>query len=263
MRNYPEFVLTESQAACLIALRRGKDTKPNVAIEARVDLPKAASRLDALRQFGLAEQDQSKRWHATRLGKSCFFETVPDERQRHEPAGPLGRRLLGLLVRSMRGTEVIEKLGISSQLFRQMAIKLHAQGRLRFGDPEHPSWIVMRANDFTSLLSRTEERVLSAFRPGQAASFTKLKSATRMPEDTLVQALETLIEEEFIEDAGGVQENPEYRLTAAGASHLQRVETAPRSSRRTTHTARQLPTAAKNPSAIKGQAASPPSVLEL
>jgi hypothetical protein len=123
MQNYSEFVLTESQAACLMALRRGKDTKPNVAIEAMVDLPKAASRLEALRRYGLAEQDSTKRWRVTRLGKTCFFETVPDERQRHEPAGPLGRRLLGLLNRPMRGAEVMEKLGISTQLFRQTAIK--------------------------------------------------------------------------------------------------------------------------------------------
>jgi hypothetical protein len=90
----------------------------------------------------------------------------------------------------------------------------------------------MRANDFTSLLSRTEERVLSVFRPGRATSFTKLKSSTRMPEDALVQALEILIEEEIVEAVGGMPENPEYRLTAAGASHPQRIETVARSSRR-------------------------------
>ena len=137
MRNYPEFVLTESLAACLMALRRGKDTKPNVAIEARLDLPKAARRLEALRQFGLAEQDQAKRWRVTKLGKTCFFDTVPDQRERHDPAGPLGRRLLGLLNRPTRGTEVMEKLGISIQLFRQMTIKLHAQGRLLPRDNQH------------------------------------------------------------------------------------------------------------------------------
>jgi predicted transcriptional regulator len=230
MRNYPEFILTESQAACLIALRQGKDTKPNVAIEARLDLPKAARRLEALRQFGLAGQDQTKRWRVTSLGKTCFFETVPDQRGRNEPAGPLGRRLLGLLDRPMRGAVVMEKLGISPQLFRQMTIKLHAQGRLRFGDPEYPSWIVMRANDFTPLLSRGEERVLWAIPPGRAVSFSKLKSLTRMPEDKMAQALESLIEEGFAEAAGGLREQPAYCLTEAGAGHPQRIQTARRRS---------------------------------
>ncbi len=228
MRNYPEFVLTESQAACLMALRQGKNSKPNVAIEARIDLPKAAHRLEALRQFGLAEQDQAKRWRVTTLGKTCYFETVPDRPGRREPAGPLGRRLLGLLDRPMRGAEVMEKLGISTQLFRQMVIKLHAQGRLRFGDPEHPSWIVMRANDFSSLLSRDEERVLSAIPPGCAVSFTKLMRLTRMPEETMGKALESLMEEEFAEAVGDLQGEPSYHLTAAGANHPQRVEAAPR-----------------------------------
>ena len=247
-----------------MALRRGKDTKPNVAIEARVDLPKAASRLEALRRYGLAEQDSTKHWRVTRLGKTCCFETVPDERQRHEPTGPLGRRILGLLNRPMRGAEVMEKLRISTQLFRQTAIKLHAQGRLRFGDPKHPSWIVMRANDFTSLLSRTEERVLSAFHPGQVTSFTKLKSSTRrMPEDALVQALEILIEEEIVEAVGGMPENPEYRLAAADASHPQRIETVARSSRRASPATRPPLAAEKTPPAMSGQAVSPPRVLEL
>lgn len=223
MRNYPEFVLTESQAACLIALRRGKDTKPSVAIEARLDLPKAAHRLEALRQFGLSEQDRAKRWRVTGLGKTCFFETVPDLRGRHDPVGPLARRLLDLLDRPMRGALVMKTLGISCQLFRQMTIKLHAQGRLRFGDPEHPSWIVMRANDSTSLLSRDEERVLSAIPLGQVASFTKLKRLTRRHEDVMAQALGSLIEEEFVEAVDGPQGKPAYRLTVAGASHPQRV----------------------------------------
>ena len=218
-----------------MALRRGKDTKPTVAIEARLDLPKAARRLDALRRFGMAEQDQTKRWRVTKLGKTCFFETVPDLPGRHDPVGPLARRLLDLLDRPTRGAVVMEKLGISCQLFRQMAIKLHAQGRLRFGDPENPSWIVMRANDFTPLLSRGEERVLSAVPPGQATSFADIKRLARMPADATAQLLESLIEEEFVEAVDGAREKRVFRLTAAGASHPQRaprdkrVQTGPRS----------------------------------
>ena len=121
----------------------------------------------------------------------------------------------------------------------------------------------MRANDFTSLLSRDEERVLSAVPSGQAASFTRLKRLTRMPEDTMAQALESLIEEEFVEAIDGVQEEPAYRLTAAGANHPQRAQTAPRSLRRASPATRPLLAAAKNLSGMSGQAASPPDVLEL
>jgi predicted transcriptional regulator len=44
----------------------------------------------------------------------------------------------------------------------------------------------------------------------------------------MAQALESLIEEEFAEAVDGLQGKPAYRLTAAGASHPQRVQNAPR-----------------------------------
>jgi hypothetical protein len=43
--------------------------------------------------------------------------------------------------------------------------KLHADGRVNFGDPERPFWIVMRGDDKTPLLSCDEGRVLSTISP--------------------------------------------------------------------------------------------------
>jgi len=40
--------LTKSQAACLIALRRHKDSKPEIAIQAKLDLTKTATELRVL-----------------------------------------------------------------------------------------------------------------------------------------------------------------------------------------------------------------------
>ena len=54
-------VLTKSQAACLIALRRRKDSKTEIAIQAKLDLTKTATELRALARIGLARQNQSKR----------------------------------------------------------------------------------------------------------------------------------------------------------------------------------------------------------
>src|SRR5450631_4605389 len=65
-------VLTKSQAACLIALRRRKDSKPEIAIQAKLDLTKTATELGALARIGLARQNQSKRWHTTTSGKACL-----------------------------------------------------------------------------------------------------------------------------------------------------------------------------------------------
>ena len=62
----------------------------------------------------------------------------------------------------MKGNEIVEKLGVTHQRVRQLLIKLHAQGRVAFGDPENPFWLVTRTSDKTPLLSYEEERVLSA-----------------------------------------------------------------------------------------------------
>jgi hypothetical protein len=61
--------LTESQAACLIALRNGKVSKPEIAIQAKLDLIKTATALGALARLRLAKQNQAKRWHTTTRGK--------------------------------------------------------------------------------------------------------------------------------------------------------------------------------------------------
>src|SRR3954447_7621570 len=45
-------ILTESQAACLVALRLRKESKTEIAIRAKLDLKKAAMALDALQELG-------------------------------------------------------------------------------------------------------------------------------------------------------------------------------------------------------------------
>src|SRR6266849_1207406 len=137
--------LTEPQAACLIALRHGRDAQSKIAIEAKLGLRKATAALRALAELGLAERDQAKGWHATPRGKTCSFNTVPDRPPRRGLLpGPGGRRLLALLDRPMRGRQIVEKLGITHQGVRQLLSKLHAYGHVRFADPGNPFWMVMR-----------------------------------------------------------------------------------------------------------------------
>ena len=216
-------VLTKSQAACLIALRRRKDSKPEIAIQAKLDLTKTATELGALARIGLARQNQSKRWHTTTSGKACRFKIVPDRLRRNSGLpGPGALRLLQLLDRPMRGSEIAEELGLSHQRVRQLVIKLHAQGRVSFGDPDKPFWIVMRAGDKTPLLSRDEEHVLSAIPREYATDATKIRLAARMPEHTVQQILERLVASRFVQTFEGLKGNRVYRITAAGLRHPQR-----------------------------------------
>src|SRR4030088_944879 len=102
-------------------------------------------------------------------------------------------------------------------------IKLHTQGRVSFGDPDKPFWIVMRAGDKTRFLSHDEERVLSAIPREYATDATKIRLAARMSENKVQQTLESLIVSRFVEAFEGLRGNQVYRITAAGLKHPQRA----------------------------------------
>jgi predicted transcriptional regulator len=222
-------VLTKSQAASLIALRNCKSSKPEIAIHAKLDLVKTATALGTLARLGLAKQDQAKRWHTTTRGKTCRFKTVPDRLRRNSGMpGSGGRRLLKLLDRPMRRNEIVEQLGISHQRVRQLVIKLYAQGRVTFGDPENPFWIIRRADDRTPFLSRDEEHVLSAIPREYVTNVTKIRLAARMPENKVQKIIEGLIASRFVEEFEGLQSDRVYRLTEAGKNHPQRDQSARR-----------------------------------
>jgi predicted transcriptional regulator len=122
----------------------------------------------------------------------------------------------------MKGNEIVEKLGVTHQRVRQLLIKLHAQGRVAFGDLENPFWIVMRASDKTPLLSPDEEHVLSAIPGYYATNVTKIRIVARMSEDDVQPMLNRLIIRRLVEAFEGLQGNREYRITATGLKHPQR-----------------------------------------
>jgi predicted transcriptional regulator len=222
-------VLTKSQAASLIALRNCKSSKPEIAIHAKLDLVKTATALGTMARLGLAKQGQAKRWHTTARGKTCRFKTVPDRLRRNSGMpGSGGRRLLKLLDRPMRGNEIVEQLGISHQRVRQLVIKLYAQCRVTFGDPENPFWIIRRADDRTPFLSRDEEHVLSTIPREYVTNVTKIRLAARMPENKVQKIIEGLIASRFVEEFEGLQSDRVYRLTEAGKNHPQRDQSAHR-----------------------------------
>jgi Mn-dependent DtxR family transcriptional regulator len=216
-------VLTKSHAACLTALRKGKVTKAEIAILAKLDLAKTAAALGALEQLGLVKQNRQKHWHVTRRGKVCRFKVIPDRLRRNSGVlGSSGQRLLNLLDRPMRGNQIAEKLGVSRQRVRQLIIKLHAQGYVTFGDEEKPFWIIRRTDDRTTLLSRAEEHVLSTIPREYMTNIVKIRLAARMPENKIRKILEGLIASRFAEEFEGLQGNRVYRLTDTGNNHPQR-----------------------------------------
>ena len=220
-------VLTKSQAACLVALQHRKGSKAEIAILVKLDLLKTAAALRVLMRLGLARQDRTKAWHTTARAQTCRFETVPDRPWRNSGVpGPGVRRLLEVLDRPMRGREIAEKIGVTYQRVHQLTISLHAQGRVTFGDPENPLWIVMRAGDKTPMLSRNEERVLSATPREYATDSTKIRIAAGVPDGEVQQILERLLVRRFIETSEGLRGSRVYRITEAGLKHPQCVRSA-------------------------------------
>jgi DNA-binding IclR family transcriptional regulator len=222
-------LLKKSQAACLAAVRKGKVSKPEIAIQAKLDLRKTSAALGTLSQLGLVKQNQAMRWHLTPRGRACRYRTVPDRLRRNSQVpGPGGRRLLKLLDRPMRATEVVEQLGVTHQRVRQLVIKLHAQGYVTFGDAENPFWIIRRTDDRTPLLSRDEERLLSAIPQDYVTNVVKIRLAARMPENAVRKILSRLIANLFVEEFDGLQGNKVYRLSDTGHNHPQRDHSARR-----------------------------------
>jgi predicted transcriptional regulator len=228
-RKAQNLALTQSQAACLIALRNGKVSKPKIAIQTKLDLSKTSKALGALARFRLAKQDREKRWHTTARGKACHFEITPDRVRRNSGVpGAGGRRLLGLLDRPMHGNEIGEGLGVSHQRVRQLVIKLYAQGRVSFGDQNNPFWIIRRVDDRSPILSRDEERVLSAIPREYVTNAAKIRLAARASENKIQKILDSLIADLLVEEFEGFQGNRVHRLTEAGKKHPQRIKTARR-----------------------------------
>ncbi len=216
--------LTEAQAACLIALRSGRDSQSQIAMQAKLGLSRATAALRKLSEFGLAQRHQTKGWQATPLGKTCRFDTVAGRPRGNELApGPSGRRLLKLLDRPMRGRQIVKELGMTRQAVHQLLIKLYAQGHVRFADPENPLWLVMRTDDKTRALSRSEERVLSVAPREYATDAVKIRRAAGVADAEIHQVLERLLVRRLIEASEGLRGNQVYRVTEAGLKHPQRV----------------------------------------
>jgi DNA-binding IclR family transcriptional regulator len=239
--------LTKPQADCLLVLRNPGYSQSKIAIAARLDLKSARTALRKLEELGLARQTGSKLWLATTSGETCNFETIPDrpkrrgrppgpypqlkldlaDRPMRGPAsaqlGPSARRLLDLLDRPTHGRALAQRLGFSRQRVRQLLLSLHAQGRISFGDPDHPSWLVKRAGDDTPVLSRDKERALAALPLKHVTDARRLGVAAGLSDDEAERILGSLTAAGLAEALDGSQGGRVFRITAAGLEHPQYV----------------------------------------
>jgi DNA-binding MarR family transcriptional regulator len=216
--------LTGPQADCLTILRNRSCTIPKLAIEAKIAINKARAALRKLAELGLAQQNEAKLWTATARGRICRFETISDQPiPIGRSPGPGAQRLLALLDRPTHGRDIARKLGITHQRVRELIIKLHAQGLVTFGDPESPSWLVRRADDKSPILSRDEERVLSALPREHATDVRKLRVTAKLSKEEIEAIVEKLNAAGLAQAVEGLHRAPAFRVTAAGLEHHQYV----------------------------------------
>jgi DNA-binding PadR family transcriptional regulator len=88
--------------------------------------------------------------------------------------------------------------------------------------------MVARADDPTPLLSREEQRVLSAFPEHYATTATKIRLAARCEETATAGALERLLALGLVAGEGTAAGSKVYRLAAAGLAHPQYRQSAGR-----------------------------------
>lgn len=221
--------LTESQAACLETLRNDKGSKTKIAIAAKLDLKRTSYALERLEELQLVERDNVNRWRITRRGRISSYETNPDRRRRNgEKPGPSAQRLIKALDRPMRAADLAGRLGITRQRVHQLAVKLHALGYVRFGDQGSRFRLIARKDDPTELLSRDEERILSAVSDEFPTSAEKIRSATRLAVERANTGLVRLLALGLIEELTGPSGERLYGITAAGLTHPQYNESARR-----------------------------------
>jgi Mn-dependent DtxR family transcriptional regulator len=122
----------------------------------------------------------------------------------------------------MRGDELAERLGITLQRVRQIVVKLHARGLVKFGDPERILDVVARTKDKSVLLSHDEARVFSAIPGAYATDVTKIRLAVLLPDESVQRILDGLVARHFVVAQEGLSDRAIYRISAAGLKHPQR-----------------------------------------
>jgi DNA-binding IclR family transcriptional regulator len=218
-------LLTTSQAACLTALRDGKDSMTGIAIHAKLDLRRTIVALHKLEELGLVRRGAERTWLMTMRGKRGHFRTLREEsRQPAMGLGPGMQRVLDALNRPMRGRDLAIKLHMTVPNIHYHIVTLYSQGQLRLGDPDRILLIVSRTDDKTPLLTFDEDRLLSAIPADSATGLTSIRTVIQLPEPRIRQLLKRLIDLGLVETRDGLDGEVVFGVTAAGLNHPQRSD---------------------------------------
>jgi Mn-dependent DtxR family transcriptional regulator len=235
MRDTERVELTVYEAACLGEVKGGLDGKTKIAIETKQDLKTVAKALEKLSRARLIKRAGTRRWGATEHGRNCDVRVVPNAERRlggkafgRLVPGSTADRLLKALDRPMRGSELVERFGVTPQRIHQLIVRFHAQGNVRLGDQRKILHIIARSDDPSLLLTQDQERILSALPDDVATTVPRLAAAARMMSAGANKAVVDLREKGLIEESGSGGGQVHYRLSAEGRVHFQRLASGQR-----------------------------------
>src|SRR5215468_8394402 len=132
----------------------------------------------------------------------------PKSPSRQSSASPMPRRCCASWPSLDLPNATRQKHGMRRRAERPAAstpFRIARVGSARCPDPDNPFWIVMRAGDKTSVLSRHEERVLSAVPRDYATDAVKIRIAAGVPEVEIAPILERLLVRRLIEASDGLR----------------------------------------------------------
>ena len=209
MRDTERVELTVSEAACLGEVKSGLGGKTKIAIETKQNLKTVAKALEKLSRARLIKRAGTRRWGATEHGRNCDVRVVPNAERRlggkafgRLVPGSTADRLLKALDRPMRGSELVERFGVTPQRIHQLIVRFHAQGNVRLGDQRKILHIIARSDDPSLLLTQDQERILSALPDDVATTVPRLAAAARMMSAGANKAVVDLREKGLIEESG-------------------------------------------------------------
>ena len=121
--------LTETEAACLEAIKDGQDRKTRIAVKTKRDLRTVTVALEILSRAHLIWRADSRSWRPTQHGLHCAVRVVPDPPRRrggkmfgrHAP-GSTAERLHEALDRPMSGADLVDCLGVTRQRVHQLVV---------------------------------------------------------------------------------------------------------------------------------------------
>lgn len=222
--------LRAADALCLEAIRAGASGTAQIAINIRLTMQRTRAALARLHEKGLvARGSHGWTWQLTaagrRLGAPPAVHGKSRTRRMMAPPreGSTAANILQLLDRPMRGAELVRRLGVTKQRILQLVVRHVAAGHVKVADATNVLLMIARQDDPTILLSREQERILSALPEPDAPAVTvqRVSAVVHLQLSRVVEMLQDLCAKQLVAQRRAGQERV-YRLAPAGAAHCQR-----------------------------------------